>query len=625
MPSLQEKIVQSVPVEKAPDFAELQRQKEELFKEIEKKSLELSGDDKMNIVEWVSGYSIKDGFELSKNLGVDGESYAISGLSIAGVKNRDFVKKLFHFVESNKDYTPDPAGTNIFLNAWQETIEENVKDNIRALSSDDMEKVGRWPFSKEIDTYYSHFIRNRRVRSPELPPNELTKVELTAEDHLRSNEAMLEESYYTGPVRKALGLSDEESLRLAQPVEYPGRFEDLDEEQAWALRSNLIDKKALLGIFYTRNLTATDEDGEVFIESLKNARYAPSKLLFDERKRGAEKGLVEQIKQSLITRGFKEDEFEIKQNDNGEYEVVEKEENESRNETDIVTESIKRKGNFKTDKEIPITVIRNNNKEILSDVKIVEDEIYSVYDDKERTYRIVKKDGDIISHTYSHVGKIENICSVGGKILAFDHGNNKGKRDRWEILEGSVIGSNYDAIKESGVQKIDESYYWVGVDGKDDQKEKNIEAGHYQIIKDNVAESGANGLKTPPKLYTIGGKLCHINEWKSGAVKIYYDDEPVGEIYDDIKLCENSTDKLVFYARKGDDHFVYVDGVENKLPLKSINPYNQAKFSNLVKAGEDYYMHSNSETTVGTRIESIYHFYFDENNGLIEERSNYRG
>lgn len=57
--------------ETTPDFAELQKQKEALFKEIEEKSLNLDQIEKYKIVSLVLSHSVKDGFELARRLNLD--------------------------------------------------------------------------------------------------------------------------------------------------------------------------------------------------------------------------------------------------------------------------------------------------------------------------------------------------------------------------------------------------------------------------------------------------------------------------------------------------------------------------------------------------------------------------
>jgi hypothetical protein len=58
--------------EKEPDFAELQKEKERLFKEAEDASLELTDKQKEVAVSLVAGYSVKDGLELARRIGLEG-------------------------------------------------------------------------------------------------------------------------------------------------------------------------------------------------------------------------------------------------------------------------------------------------------------------------------------------------------------------------------------------------------------------------------------------------------------------------------------------------------------------------------------------------------------------------
>lgn len=580
--------------EKAPDFAELQRQKEELFREIGEQSLKLGEYEKQYLVSLVSGHSIKDGFEFAKRVGLADREDIFEAMVNRDVvfKNKRFFETFMEFLDKNKSYVEknhrNMWGDSVHLKAGIERIQKIL------LSDYDKEVKKSYIYDYDtraknflkvppeyiarIDDYYSHFIRNRRVKSPELSPNELTKVEMTAEDHLRSNEAMLEESYYTGPIREMIGIDTETGLLAVQKKDTGGW---LDEEQVWKLRGDIINRRDLDGV-----IARFDWPREEVEKVLHKARYAPSKLLFEERKREAIDGLlygrtqaglsdskkpyteeVGGIKQSLIKRGFKEEEFEIKQNEKGEYEVVEK---EGENESVERQESVENREGLKLIEDIPLEIKATKLAGLgsaihtlkLNEVDMVDGEAYSIYNERSVYYGLTLKKGQIVCEGGN--GE-KGIRKVGDDVVIFQSSIDF-KRSRWSVLNSRIIGSNFDAVKESGIEKIGESYYWVGTDsGSSAVKER--EEGNYKIIKDNVDESGSHNLKSPPKLYTIGGKLCYINEWKSGKSRIFYDNEPVGEACDDIKLCENSKDKLIFYARKGDEHFVYVDGVENKLPV----------------------------------------------------------
>ncbi|MEK9177486.1 MAG: hypothetical protein AAB777_00015, partial [Patescibacteria group bacterium] len=110
-------------------------------------------------------------------------------------------------------------------------------------------------------------------------------------------------------------------------------------------------------------------------------------------------------------------------------------------------------------------------------------------------------------------------------------------------------------------------FYWLGID-----ENKNsialIEDDHvYREITRDRREFAITGFSP------IGDEVA-VSRYaidSSGRVntrkfELQFKDK-IFSPYDEIKLCENSKDKLIFYAKKGDEHFVYVDGVENKLKL----------------------------------------------------------
>ncbi len=414
MPSIEKKVTESAQVEKTPDFAELQAEKEKLFNEIEQDSLNLDEHRKYLIVSKILGHSVKDGFEMAKRLGMDLAVPLMSGDFID--KNGKFAFDFSAFLTNNINYIPQKSDNDIYIGLTNTFLGTDRPINDMARDTT--------PYKDEIDDYYKEFIRNRRLISPDLPPDSRTKVEITAEDHLLSAEAILKGSYYTGPVREFLGLETEEALE---------KETKLSEENVWALRQSVIDSDTLAGIMHEMELS-NNVNVEKFQSLLSRARYAPSKELFEIRKRGAEEELVTQIKKSLIKRGFKEGEFEIKMNEeNGEYEVVEKKEEGS--------SGTEEKENLREVKEIP--------------------------------------------------PKEKEDTKIAGKDVFF-----------------------------------------VSI-SPEDVSPANPEPGRY---------------------------LYHMD------FKRVLEDTMFGP-YDEIKLCENSKDKLIFYAKKGDEHFVYVDGVESKLKL----------------------------------------------------------
>src|ERR1035437_9385468 len=169
--------------EKTPDFAELKKEKGELFREIEEKSLKLDLDDKRQIVGLISGFSIKDGFEIAKTLGVDGFDY-FSELALGEnirYKNGSFYNAFGPFLIKNKIFVNNQIDLDIIDNFNKGENFKDVPDMENAHPSD-FYQAGTYPYPpedilKKVEDYYSHFIRNRRVKSPELAKDGRTQVE----------------------------------------------------------------------------------------------------------------------------------------------------------------------------------------------------------------------------------------------------------------------------------------------------------------------------------------------------------------------------------------------------------------------------------------------------------------
>jgi len=473
---------------RTPDFAELQKQKESLFKEIEEESFQLSQKQKQGLVSLVAGHSVKDGLEMAKRLGLDGPTAKdfMTKLDVVA-KNKSFFKKFDEFLNVNRQYIREE--TDLFK------IDDSIQYGLTKEDwsiNDVAEFEGRssaiWaePYTKNIDDYYLNFIKNRRVAPQEMPKDDRTQVEKTAEEHLVSAEAILKESYYTGPIRKFLGIDSEEELEAE--IKELARGGHLSEWQSLSgnWRNDFITKETL--DFFARHMAVNLETPEAK-KVLREARYAPLKMVFEERKRAAEKGLVDQIKQSLIQRGFKEDEFEIKLNgESGQYEVVEKREE----------------------------IIAETGKENLREVK---DPPQNVIVDKEKL-----ECGEYKSLNY----RVSNFY-----------------------------------------KRINGRFYWLGFD----KSKKWDEAGSMALIEDDHVYSDINCENlSVTDFVLVGGEVAVAGHPIVGnSIHPYEHAVRLGNKefgpYDEIELCENSKDKLIFYAKKANEHFVYVDGEEHEVNL----------------------------------------------------------
>jgi hypothetical protein len=423
----------------------------------------------------------------------------------------------------------------------------------------------------KVEAYYSKFIRNRSVESRELPKDDRTQVELTAEDHLRSNEAMLEESYYTGPIRKALGIETESELekKLSELSHKSFNWEP----SSWIWRDNLITKVDLGIALSTFNRKLDDVDLKKVLE---RARYAPSALLFNERKRGAEKGLVEQIKQSLIKRGFKGNEFEIKLNEKGEYEVKKKEKEESKKREGLPSETSTKEGKMEKGKE--------NLREIDSvegsknKVRIVGGKVVKIIDlgenhgtTKGQGYiEFPDKSTKLINgiHNFLTNAKFgETKNGLWFKYVNFDEPSHPTTVLNYNGKEYRNLPGGYEVMlggDNCGETEDGKFYFTAG---------KNIPGSSRELAVFYDGEPKRFFEAENLEIYNHGKAIHVVNDARDNKDHIYIPDKNLDlGPYDDIKLCENSKDKLVFYARKGDEHFVYVDGVEK--PIRKVDSSN---------------------------------------------------
>jgi len=553
MPSVEKtektKAAESAPAEKAPDFAELQKQKEALFKEIEGDSLKFNEAEKMNAVGTVSNYSIKDGFELARRLGLKGDgTFVAMTYQPVIYKNKKFFSAFGDYLAANEKYVSGVDSN--YISSGMRRMERILDSELEDVKwSMDYQADQIAPIAQKINAYYSHFIRNRRLASPEAPADARTQVEMAGEHHLKSAEAVLKESYYTGPIREMLGLQDQEKLEAAYYYSFnakTGPF--INAETGWALMGDLIDRETLDKIFIWNKI---DVDSPEAKKVLRHARYTPSQVVFETRKEGVEDGLVKQIKQSLIKRGFKEDEFEIAFNkEKGEYEVISKKEESV---PGAISDKESGKENLREVEDLPKEVEYKNSQYYLHECSVLDGQVYKLYRDHHSGGSILSDSRGNAIDAYSN---IRNVQKVGNHVV-FEA---KGKiyNDRTVC----VVDSSRELYNEKFSIHIGKSFienhshiYWVGT---------NLRS--FAIIEDDkvYADLGV-GVELQGNLEVIEGKLTYITrQEKERKAMLNVGNERFGP-YDEIKLCENSKDKLVFYAKKGDEHIVYVDGVEKEL------------------------------------------------------------
>lgn len=510
--------------EKNPDFAELQKQKEELFRKIEQESHKLDIHDKYLLVSRMLGYSVKDGFEMAKKLGADLMSPLMTVDYVE--KNKKFASAFTDFISNNglAYLYEEDANECIRLGQISLGVSSPIKDVARDAT----------PFMAEIDEYYENFIRNRRFESPDLPKDDRTQVEKTAEEHLASAEAILRESYYTGSIRKFLGIETEEKLEKSDS------YSDIEKNY---FRSDFIDRNTLNSL---HNQTFPDKFQDAKVKKLlREARYAPSVAVFETRKKEAEKGLMEQIKQSLIKRGYKENEFEIKLNGStGEYEVVEKKEDGETGEKKL-----------REIKSVPAKIVelQTNNEFRLLYPKIINEKVYSVYYDDISNKSIIEypdsQTTDLLDGSNLVLQRVGNHTSF---LKHLDAG--------WaHIVDGRpLVCDGYEAFGKEIVE-ISGHLYWIA---------KDVATDGVVVIEDDHKKSLFGFPEVKGELAEIEGKLTYIYVADDKHLNLAFGGENFGP-YDEIKLCENSKDKLIFYARKGDEHFVHVDGKTEKTNLIS--------------------------------------------------------
>lgn len=205
----------------------------------------------------------------------------------------------------------------------------------------------------------------------------------------------------------------------------------------------------------------------------------------------------------------------------------------------------------KLGEDIPDTIYDPNTRLyfIIQDTEIINDERYSIYhNDAIGESLIVKPDGD----KFYIGGGDSTFAKAGNKVLYFYHG--------WVdiVSQKSFRCADFEAENYPPIE-IGGHLYWMA---------KSNDTKNFAIIEDDHVKIGHSNTKIEGNLREIEKQLTYISN-ERGFYFIHWGDKPFGP-YDEIKLCENSKDNLIFYYRKGDEHFVWAVGHEKKINRKEI-------------------------------------------------------
>ncbi|MEI8123958.1 MAG: hypothetical protein WCG60_02190, partial [bacterium] len=233
------------------DYQQLEAEKRAIFARI-MENKDFSEEERDFLVARVFEYSIEDGLEIADALSLDREARTEVITRYAFMKKHGgFVSKLRNKLVEYSAFAGEQdedeiANLSAELSRDIKNPVQKGKNRFRKAKIVFGEEAET--FLKQIDDYYTHFLRFRGVKEKEVPTDKRSKGEKTAEGALIQDIRALEPHYYTGPIKDLVGTD--------HPI----------------LRNPLIKQSELTELFAHLHLSLDDEDTK---KKLEQARYKP--------------------------------------------------------------------------------------------------------------------------------------------------------------------------------------------------------------------------------------------------------------------------------------------------------------------------------------------------------------
>ena len=518
-----------------------------LLENLKDKSLE----EKREIVSIIMENSNDDGLEISSLLGISGEDQFVSMLdSIAHQKD---LQTIFSFLDEEEKY----------LSKSHLDLVKQQKERINKLSGHNF-RIKDYRISPDnsirqlISEYYIPFLsqRNFKRTGEKIIQNEKLSVQRVLQDR----ERVRKNHYYIGPIIEFI--EQKTGKKLAGQI-----FSDVSE--------NVISEQNIIELL-DKYCPGTSLDDLKFSRSL----HKYESTLKHINKILATEILSKKLTSSLVARGYKKTDFEISQNANGEYEIVDLRKNEFETETETIFDFDPKK--FKK------TEINNIDQyKSFGDSVNINGKIAFRAETTDGKWQIMTEDGPV-GDVYDYV---DNPININGKI-AFLTQNADGK---WQIMtEDGPVGDVYESVGNP-----------VNINGKIAFVAK-IDGGKWQIIsEDGPVGDVYDDVGNP---ININGKIAFRAEIADGKYQIMTEDGPVGDVYESVGNPVNINGKIAFRAENADGKWQIIseDGPVGDVYDYVGNPINiNGKIAFLTQNADGKYQIMTEDGPVGDVYDSV--------------------
>lgn len=308
-------------------YYELESERTALFEKIEAEAFALPREERVNLVHRILEHSMKDGMELARTLGLNRREI-IAGITrdIFINKHPDLALKLNNRLQEYRHYVSDNESEdmNKFADAMLDKVDQPGEPNFKQTTGRTASNEFR-DLKDQVDDYYAKLLSVRELKESEGKPDRTSRGEFLAERQLERRALALKPHYYSGNVAEILAVEN-------SGIDFT------------PLRSkNLLTEDDILE--FSKNNKV--EINPTVWRRLEKARYKPLAITFQIGEEEASKTLLTEIKQSILRRGFSEDEFDIVlDKKTGKYKVVDKTKDKKTGHIDLRPE------NFRITKEI---------------------------------------------------------------------------------------------------------------------------------------------------------------------------------------------------------------------------------------------------------------------------------
>jgi len=287
------------------DYERLESMRTEILQEL-LENPDLTKEEKDFLVARVFEHSVNDGIEFADKLNIDPDKVAefLSSESFA-LKHTSFSQRLTNRIDEYSNFTENGTELKRIVNYISRARANRIKSRKKhsnSIVSDQIIGETAQNLKQKIDKYYGNFIRHRQVREAGSPIDTRSSGEKIGERALGQAMIGLDHYYYRNTIIELIGGENANK--------HPELFEPIVSEK---------DVRKILGKY---GISLDKPDVE---KKLSKARYLPWSVVYNTLQSEAERRLRAEIKDSIMGRGYKDEDFDlVYDEENRKYRIINK-------------------------------------------------------------------------------------------------------------------------------------------------------------------------------------------------------------------------------------------------------------------------------------------------------------